>query len=254
MLKNPTLEQRLTEAEASAVCSVLVTRLGGSYSRLLGIQLAGMSSDESFKWLVAAILLGSPVRPGSALAAYRLLESVELLEPRLLAAIDEPALEAHLRAAGVTAYTRRVASTLMNVAGSLVAEYDGDINRLHFFAEDGNDLVRRVRLLGGGMPHRAVNLFLREMRGVWDKAHPGLSRAAMEAAFCLGLINGVDPDEASDELRASWECCHRGGRSYADLEVALARLGENYCEVRRCISCPMAKLCVSRYSGEVAVK
>jgi hypothetical protein len=254
MLKPLVSEQRLTEAEASAVCNVLVTRLGGSYSRLLGIRLASMESDESYKWLVASILLGSPVRPGSALAAYRLLESLGLLEPRLLTEIDGQVLEAHLRAAGVNAYTRRVATTLNAVAGTLVADYDGDINRLHFFAEDGNDLVRRLRLLGERVPHRAVNLFLCEMRGVWDKAHPGLSRAAVEAAFCLGLINGVEPEEACDELRAGWECYNHGGRSYADLEVALSRLGENYCEVRRCISCPMVKLCVSRCSGEVAVK
>ena len=88
MLKNLILEQRLTEAEASAVCSVLVTRLGGSCSTLLGIKLAGMESDETFKWFVAAILLGSPVRAASALAAYRTLASQGLLEPRSLALVD----------------------------------------------------------------------------------------------------------------------------------------------------------------------
>jgi endonuclease III len=254
MLKNNTLEQRLTEAEASAVCNVLVTRLGGSYSRLLGIELAGMEPDESFKWLAAAILLGSPVRAVTALSAYRLLESLGILEPGRLAAIDEQLLFAHLRSAGVTAYTRRVASMLKAAAGSIVADYDGDINRLHFFAEDAGDLENRVRQLGGRLPRRAVNLFLREMRGVWDKAHPGLSRVAVEAAFYLGLVRGTDPEEASDELRANWECCTHAGRAYADLEVALARLGENYCDIRRCISCPMAKLCVGRHSGEEAMK
>ena len=251
MLKPPVREQRLTEAEASAVCNVLVTRLGGSYSRLLGIGLAGMESDESFKWLVAAILLGSPVRPGTALSAYRLLESTGLLEPGLLAKLDDQSLAAHLRTAGVNSYTRRVATTLQGAARSIVADYDGDINRLHFFAEDARDLAMRVRQLGGRLPVRAVNLFLREMRGVWDKAYPGLSRSAMEAAFCLGLITGVDPEESSDELRLHWEC-HSHGRSYADLEVALARLGENYCVEGRCAFCPMAKLCVSRRVGGIA--
>jgi hypothetical protein len=249
MLKNPILEERLTEAEASAVCSVLATRLGGSYSRLRGIKLAGMESDESFKWFVGAVLLGSPVRPASALAAYRELESHGLLEPRRLAAVDEDALVAHLLTAGVTAYSRRIAATIRLVAESLVVEYDADINRLHFFAEDAGDLARRLRVLGRRVPHRAVNLFLMEMRGVWDKARPGPSPAAMEAAFRLGIVGNRDYVEVADELRATWDRTGHKGRTYADFEAALSRLGENYCEMRRCISCPMGKLCVSRGHG-----
>lgn len=249
MLKNPVLDQRLSEAEASAVCSVLVTRLGGSYSRLLTIKLAGMESDETFKWFVAAVLLGSPVRAGSALAAYRTLQLRDLLEPRRLAAVDDSVLVDSLLAAGVSGYTRRIAATLKLAVQSLVTEYDADINRLHFFAEDGNDLVRRLCRLGRKVPRRAVNLFLREMRGVWDKAYPGLSGAAVEAARCLGIVDdSVSEDEAAEDLHATWDRTSHPGRTYADFEVALVRLGENYCEMRRCISCPMGKLCVSRTS------
>jgi hypothetical protein len=246
MLKNNVLERRLTEAEASAVCNVLVTRLGGSYSRLLGINLAGMESDELFKWFVAAILLGSPVRAGSALSAFRRIESSGLLEPRSLANVDETLLVDHLLASGITGYTKRIAATLRLAVQSLVVEYDADINRLHFFAEDENDLIRRLRQLGRKVPLRAVNLFLREMRGVWDKAHPGLSRAAIEAACCLGVIDNDSEGEVAEVVRALWHRTGHGGRSYADFEVALVRLGENYCGMRRCILCPMGKLCLSR--------
>jgi len=247
MLKNSILDERLSEAEASAVCNVLVTRLGGSYSRLLGIKLAGMESDESFKWFVASVLLGSPVRATSALAAYRMLESRGLLDARRLGAVDEALLAESLLAAGITGYTRRVAGTLRLAVESLVNDYDADINRLHFFAEDANDLVVRLRRLGRKVPCRAVNLFLREMRGVWEKAHPGVSGAAVEAARCLGIVGeGVAVGEAEDELRAVWERASRADRTYADFEVALVRLGENYCEMRRCIVCPMGKLCISR--------
>ena len=254
MLKNPTLDRRLSEAEVSAVCSVLVTRLGGSYSRLLGIRLAGMESDESFKWLVAAILLGSPVRAGSALAAYRALESRGLLEPRLLAATEERDLVDVLLAAGVTGYTRRIAATLRLAVESIVADYDADINRLHFFAEDAGDLVQRLRRLGRKVPHRAVNLFLREMRGVWDKARPAPSAAAMEAARCLGIVGDAGvTSEAADKLLSVWDRTCHAGRTYADFEMALVRLGESYCELRRCASCPMSKLCISRVADSRGV-
>ena len=245
MLKNTLLEQRLSEAEASAVCNVLVTRLGGSYSRLLGLKLAGMESDETFKWFVAAVLLGSPVRTGSALSAFREMERRSLLTPRGLLSCDEKTLYEALLASGVTVYTRKIAATLRSAVQSLLADYDGDINRLHFFAEDGEDLVVRVRRLGDKVPRRAVALFLREMRGVWDKAHPGLSFSALDAARCLGVIDNVRSAEAVDELRTVWERGDHGGRTYADFEVALVRLGENYCSLRRCVLCPMGKLCVS---------
>ncbi len=234
------------------MCNVLVTRLGGSYSRLLGIKLAGMESDEVLKWFVAAILLGSPVRAGSALAAFRQLESRGLLEPRALAAVDEAQLVDILLGVGVTGYTRRISSTLRRAVESLVVDYDADINRLHFFAEDESDLIHRLRQLGRTVPLRAVNLFLREMRGVWDKAHPGLSRAAIEAAYCLGVINGESQGEAAEVVSALWHRSGHGGRSYADFEVALVRLGENYCEMRRCVLCPMGKLCVSRNADSEA--
>lgn len=248
MLKNTVLEQRLSEAETGAVCSVLVTRLGGSYSRLLGLKLGGMQSDETFKWFVAAVLLGSPVRTGSALSAYREMERRNLLTPRGLLEADETVLYEALLTSGVTGYTRRIAGILHSAVESLVSDYDGDINRLHFFAEDGENLVVRVRELGNKVPRRAVALFMREMRGVWEKAQPGLSLSALEAARCLGVIDSARAGEAVDELRSVWERGDHGGRTYADFEVALVRLGENYCSMRRCVLCPMGKLCVSRTS------
>jgi len=240
-------ERRLTEAEVSAVCNVLVTRLGGSYSGLLGIRLASMDSDEAFKWFVAAMLLGSPVRAASALAAYRALGSQGLLEPHQLATVDEGALVETLAACGITGYARRIGLGLRLGAESLIADYDADINRLHFFAEDASDLVRKLRQLGPKMSHRAVNLFLREMSGVWDKARPGLSAAGVAAACRLGIVGaGTSTGEAVDRLRAAWERTPHTARTYADLEVALVCLGEKFCEKRLCVSCPMDKLCASR--------
>lgn len=246
MMKNATLVGELTEAEISAVCSVLVTRLGGSYTRLLGIGLAGMQSDEAFKWFAAAVLLGSPASTGSALFAYREMEVSEMLEPRRLAAADPEALVDLLSFSGVSAYGQRIAATLRLAARSLVEDYDADINRLHFFAEDADDLVRRIRGLGRTVPRRAVDLFLREMRGVWDKAHPRVPDHAVEAARRLGVLQACGRHEAGESLQPLWERVDYGGRTYADFEVALVRLGETFCETWRCGACPMSKLCVSR--------
>ena len=244
-MKNIALEPRLSESEAGAVCSVLVTRLGGSYSRLLGIRLAGMGSEDVFNWFTGAFLLGSPVPASSGLAAYRALVKLELLSPRAIACSNDHELMQVLQDAGFVGYSARVACSLRGAVESLVVDYDADINRLHFFADDENDLVLRLRSLGNGVPRRVVVLFLREMRGVWDKARPGLSSPVIEAARCLGVIDTSGIAEATDQLHSVWEKADQSGRTYADLEAALARLGENYCRMRRCVSCPLSKLCIS---------
>ncbi len=241
----------LSETEASAVCSVLVTRLGGSYSRLLGINLAGMESEESFKWFVAAVLLGSPASIGSALSAYRAMESQGILETRDLAVVDHDTLVELLFLAGVKAYGGRIADTLRLAAQSLENEYDADINRLHFFAEDADDLARRIRILGRTVPWRAVDLFLREMRGVWEKARPRIAEHAILSAQRLGVVRSCGRNEAAEELRSLWERSNHGARTYADFEIALVRLGETFCDTWRCAACPMSKLCVSRRMAPV---
>ncbi len=246
MLKTTVRERQLTESEASVVCSVLVTRLGGSYSRLLGINLASMESDEAVKWFIAAILLGSPVRMGSALSAFRGMESAGLLKLQPLAVAEESVLIDLLVVAGVTRASRRIAVTLQRAAESLVVDYDADINRLHFFAEDADDLVHRLHRLGDKVPYRAVKLFLREMRGVWDKARPCRSDSLLEATRSLGLVDASVESEVADKLRCLWERVDRGERTYSDFQVALVRLGETYCRKGCCNSCPMSKLCISR--------
>jgi len=253
-MKNIALEQRLSESEAGAVCSVLVTRLGGSYSRLLGIRLAGMGSEDVFNWFAGAFLLGSPVRASCALAAYRALVKQNLLSPRAIACSEDHELVQVLQDAGFVGHSGRIACSLRAAVESLVVDYDADINRLHFFAEDESDLVRRLRSLGSGVPRRIVVLFLREMRGVWDKARPGLSSPVIEAARCLGVIDASRTAEAMDQLHSVWEKADHSGRTYADLEVALARLGENYCSMRRCLSCPISKICISRVPVSVGAR
>lgn len=231
----------------STVSSVLISRLGESYASLLGIRLADMGSDEGFKWFVAAILLGSPMSVESALTAYRTLESSCLLEPRLLASVDEESLIEIIQGAGVNRVARRTVDTLLFAIRSIVSEYDADINRLHFFARNADDLIHRLRKLGRTVPHRAINLFLAEMRYVWDKAPPGISSASLTAACRLGIVSeGLTICDMVDQLHMVWERTSHAGRTYADFEAALLCLGESFCKFRRCKSCPMRRLCARR--------
>ena len=248
-MKTLPLEARVTEAEATAMCGVLVTRLGGSYSRLLGIRLASRDSDEIFKWLVAAILLGAPVRADRAIAAYAAMDSHSLLDSTSLGVVREPVLVDLLHRAGIDNYARRLTSTLRLVAGSVAGAYDNDINRLHFFADDASDVVYRLRSLGAGLSRHVVGLFLREMGGVWEKSPQGIPSTAIDAARHLGFIESRRHSESAFELHDLWDRAAHGERTFADFEAALVRLGENFCSMRRCASCPMAKLCTGKLSS-----
>ena len=64
-----------------------------------------------------------------------------------------------------------------------------------------------------------VNIFLRELRGIWNKAKPKPSKIAVEAARKIGLKN-IEPYES-----------------------ALVRLSLEYCKKRRCRVCPVREYC-----------
>ena len=68
-----------------------------------------------------------------------------------------------------------------------------------------------------------MNIFLRELKGIWEKAKPQLSPLAKEVASRLGL------GEEELELPA--------------IESALVRLNLEFCKGIKCSSCPVKEGC-----------
>jgi len=109
---------------------------------------------------------------------------------------------------------------------ALQAHYQGSLEHLHQAAADHEDLERRLMELAPGIGPATVNIFLRELRGVWSKAEPMLSLLAQAAAEHSGLLpRGLDPREALEELARRWQARPAAGYDFADLEAALVRLG-----------------------------
>jgi len=80
--------------------------------------------------------------------------------------------------------------------------------------------------LAPGIGPATVNIFLRELRGVWVKAAPPLSPLAQAAAAESGLApRGLSPREALEEIGRHWQAQALPGHDFADLEAALVRLG-----------------------------
>jgi hypothetical protein len=80
--------------------------------------------------------------------------------------------------------------------------------------------------LAPGIGPATVNIFLRELRGIWVKAAPPLSPLAQAGAVEAGLASrGLSPREALEEIVRHWQAQPLPGHDFADLEAALVRLG-----------------------------
>ena len=226
-----------------AVCDKVLSRLGGSYPSTLGIDLAGMVSDEVFRWLVASILLGAGRSEAAALRACRGLAKAGLTSPGRLLIANWQSLVDALDQSGYTEHNFRIAVGLPGLAAALNKDYEGDLNRLHFFANDERDLERRLRELGKVMRPAAVTLFLRELRGVWEKANPPLAHDALVASQRLRLVHATSATVALEELMILWDENGQQQSRFSDLEAAPTKLGGDYCRKQNCHVCPVQEEC-----------
>ena len=87
---------------------------------------------------------------------------------------------------GYIRYDFKTATMLLEVMEALQERYGGDLNLLHSQAADARDLEARLEEFKGIGPV-TVNIFLRELRGIWPKAQPLPGDLAVLAARNLGL-------------------------------------------------------------------
>jgi endonuclease III-like uncharacterized protein len=98
----------------------------------------------------------------------------------------------------------------------------GSLENLYEQARDSQDLEKRLLEFKGIGP-TTVNIFLRELKGIWKKANPVLSPIAREVASRLGL--------EEQELEPP------------SMESSLVRIGLEFCKARKCLSCPVREEC-----------
>jgi hypothetical protein len=205
----------------------LVKELGGKFSREMGINLASRRSSEIFKWFIASILFGARISKAIAVRTYKEFESEGLLDPARIVERGWDGLTVILDRGGYVRYDFKTATKLLDVSRALLEKYGGNLNSLHATAVGTRDLEKRLRSLGKGIGEVTANIFLREMRGIWDKAEPLPSGLALSAAKSLGFISTAGPS-SRDVLRLLKEKWREDGNSdgeFADFEAALVRWG-----------------------------
>lgn len=218
----------------------LIDTMGGRFSRELGIDLSRADSSQIFKWFLASKLFGARISTSIAGKTYREFERRGVTAPGKILEAGWDGLVSILDDGGYARYDFSTATKLLEIMEDLERDYGGDLNILHALARDEKDLENRLKALGKGIGDVTVNIFLRELRYVWEKARPEPSDLVQLAAKHLGLARHGG---SLDEIEKVWMENKITGVDFCDFEAALLRLGKDYCRKERREVCPFREVC-----------
>lgn len=230
----------------NTVIGTLVSRVPGSFSSELGLKLPARREKDVFLWFLAALLYGARISGSIVAKTHAEFVRRGLTSPEAIVKTGWDGLVEALDAGGYVRYDFKTATKLLDVMNHLLDQYDGDLQRLHDVSGDPSDLESRLKGLGKGIGEVTVQIFLRELRGIWSKAQPALSPLAVLATRDLALcsrMNGNGGDATVERLRGLWKRAGVKGTSFIEFESALVRLGRDYCHRRRNQDCPMRAYC-----------
>jgi endonuclease III len=191
------------------------------YSKDLGIDLKEPAGR--FKWFVASILFGARISEKIAANTYKQFEVYGLDSPEKIVAAGWDELVRVLDEGGYVRYDFSTATKLLGIMEALQATY-GSLEELYEGAVDTEELKKRLQAFKG-VGAVTAQIFLRELRGVWQIS-PEVSTRAQIAAKNLEIN--------LHELE---------GETLARVETALVKLSIRYCAKKRCEQCPVRGLC-----------
>ena len=215
-------------AKKKETIAQLMEKWGGRYSKELGIDIESGISGEIFKWFLASILFGARISQVNARQTYYEFEKRKVNTPDAIIDAGWDGLVGILDTGGYTRYDFKTATKLLEIMQMLNRVYDGDLNILHEKARDPEDLESKLMEFKG-VGHVTVNIFLRELRGIWEKAQSLPGDIVIIAVRRLGLtvLEGKDREERMMillELKRIWEKPNLSYR-FSDFEAALVKFG-----------------------------
>jgi len=190
-----------------------------SYSQELGLDLR--KEEDRFKWLLASILFAKRISSQIAKRTYKEFEREGIVTPESIIEAGWDKLVQILDCGGYVRYDFSTASNLLEMASNLKEKY-GSLEGLYAQAKDSRDLERKLIQFKGVGPS-TVNIFLRELKEIWEKAKPEISPLAKEMAAKLGL--------KEEELES------------VNIESSLVRIKLEFCKARKCSTCPVKEGC-----------
>lgn len=225
----------------------LISLYDKSFSSKLGINLRLGTSDEISKWFLASILFGARISESIAINTYRKFEENKVTNPKKILKTGWDGLVRILDEGGYVRYDFKTATKLLEIMKNILKNYD-DLNALHNKASNPRDLEQKLMSLGKGIGPVTVNIFLRELRGIWSKADPLPQEIEMLAAYNLGFteVFGMSEEERSvvlSDLKSLWDKIEITDKTFTEFEAALVKHGKDYCRKGRCSECELMNYC-----------
>ena len=186
-----------------------------TYPEELGLDLT--RPEDRFKWFLTSALFAKRISAEIAKRTYHRFKEEELTTPDRILTARWDRLVQVLDSGGYVRYDFSTATNLLRIMEDLKEKYE-DLEGLHRESTNPEDLERRLQEFSGVDPV-SVNIFLRELRGIWKNAKPKPSKMAIEIAKRMG-VKDVEPYES-----------------------ALVRINLEYCKRRKCEKCPVQKFC-----------
>lgn len=203
-------------AEPVEVAKRLVAMLGGRFSEELDIDV-DKGDHEIERWFLAAALFGTRISAAVAMNTYRVLAAAGVSTVREVAGHKWDDLVRLLDTGGYARYDFRTATRLIALANTVTERYPDGFVELRAICEPVRLVAELDRLPGWGPV--TIQLFLRELRGVWSGAQPPVDQHAVWAAMHLRLAAAGAPIT----VKMLSELANRAGVDLRDLESALVR-------------------------------
>ncbi len=199
----------------------------GRFSTELGIDLSAGRSRDVFKWFLASVLFGARISEGIVIKTYRVFASRNVVSPKAIVDTGWDGLVEILDEGGYVRYDFKSATKLLDLCRNMIEKYDTDLASLHAAAADPADLEQRLKSLAKGIGDVTVNIFLREMRGIWDKADPLPSDLVLIASKRIGVVpkGMTERRRILELLLKAWKQAGGKKKDFADFEAALVRAG-----------------------------
>ena len=229
----------------SEMIKILLKALGERFSSSLNIDLSSADLKEVFKWFLASILFGARISETIAINTYRQFEKENVLSAQKIIDTGLDGLVRILDNGGYVRYDFKTATKLLEIMGALKGLYQGDLNKLHLKAKDSSDLENRLKNLGKGIGDVTVNIFLRELRGIWGKADLLPSDLVILSAINLRLLSSKTRSKKDilNELKSVYQKNKVKGKDFVDFEAGLLRLGKDFCRKEKCEMCVVENFC-----------
>jgi len=152
------------------------------YSEDLGIVIK--KPLGRFEWFLASILFGARISEKIAMKTYRTFEKNDILTPEKILDAGRDELVRILDEGGYVRYDFSTATKLLNIMKELKEKY-GSLEELYARSKDTPDLVDRLKQFKG-IGDVTAQIFLRELRGIWNIDLP-VSAKAKEMAERLNI-------------------------------------------------------------------